>query len=301
MPRPAPSRAARLAVPSSSGRAALLAHLPADASSCPTTGPSLVAWDSTRTSCRSSSSDGELLAGRLPLWNRFEFAGIPFLATAQPRRSISEAARFATLHGEPALVAFLAVHHLLAASACSLLRRVGIGPLGALTGAAYAALAAPLLLSMYHRPLREPRVDATPVRGGECVGRGGGAGPSSASRSRRECSSRPATPRSRSTASSSSACTRSRGSPRGLEGARAHAVPALAAGVVLGSSRRRQTFPWRRWSSSGARDARRECHRPLHAARDDARALATTAVWSFPRSPVSASAPSAARDAARRP
>src|SRR4029453_10678098 len=26
----------------------------------------------------------ELLAGRLPLWNRFEFAGIPFLATSQP-------------------------------------------------------------------------------------------------------------------------------------------------------------------------------------------------------------------------
>jgi len=26
----------------------------------------------------------EVLAGRLPIWNRYEYSGIPFLATAQP-------------------------------------------------------------------------------------------------------------------------------------------------------------------------------------------------------------------------
>ena len=58
----------------------------------------------------------ELLAGRLPVWNPYEFAGIPFLATAQPAAAYPpKLLVFGALPGRPALIAFLAAHHLLAA------------------------------------------------------------------------------------------------------------------------------------------------------------------------------------------
>ena len=155
MPRPARSSAAALAVPLVVAAVLLfwLVVVPARIQPASATGPRIVAWDLYSYFLpKLRWGTEELLAGRLPLWNRFEFAGIPFLATAQPAALYPpKVLVFGVLDGEPALIAFLALHHLLAALGMLwLLRRVGIGPLGALAGAAYAALAAPLLLSLYH-------------------------------------------------------------------------------------------------------------------------------------------------------
>ena len=153
--------------------------LPRRLQPAPTTGPSLVAWDLYSYFLpKLEYGTAELLAGRVPLWNRFEFAGIPFLATAQPAAVyLPKVAVFGTLAGAPALVTFLAAHHALAAlGMLALLRSVGVGLLGALVGAAYAALAAPFLLSLYH-PSRFASLAWTPLlfAAAERIGRGGGA------------------------------------------------------------------------------------------------------------------------------
>jgi hypothetical protein len=120
----------------------------------------------------------ELLAGRLPVWNRFEFAGIPFLATAQPAALYPpKIAAFALLSPPAALHVFLVVHHLLAAiGMLVLLRGLGLAPLAALSGALYAALAAPLVLSVYH-PSRFASLAWVPwlFAAVEAVGRSGSA------------------------------------------------------------------------------------------------------------------------------
>ncbi len=94
----------------------------------------------------------ELLAGRLPVWNRFEFAGIPFLATSQPAALYPpKIAAFALLAPAAALHVFLVAHHLLAVvGMVVLLRSLELGRVATLSGALYAAFAAPLLLSVYH-------------------------------------------------------------------------------------------------------------------------------------------------------
>lgn len=144
----------------------------------PPAGPSLVAWDLYSYFLpKLRFGTEELLAGRLPVWNRFEYAGIPFLATAQPGAAyLPKLLVFGALDETPALWLFLALHHLLAAGGMLvLLRGGGIGLLGALAGALYAAFAAPFLLSMYH-PSRLAALAWTPwlFAAAEAIGRGGG-------------------------------------------------------------------------------------------------------------------------------
>jgi hypothetical protein len=181
MTRPARSPAATLSVPLLVAGVLLfwLVVVPGRVQPWPSAGPSLVAWDLYSYFLpKLRWGTEELLAGRLPLWNRFEYAGIPFLATAQPAAVYPpKLLVFGALDGQPALITFLAAHHLLAAfGMLALLRRVGIGPIGALTGAAYAALASPFLLSLYH-PSRFASLAWTPLlfAAAESLGRGGGA------------------------------------------------------------------------------------------------------------------------------
>ena len=118
----------------------------------------------------------ELLAGRLPLWNRFEFAGIPFLATSQPAALYPpKVVAFALLPPERALSVFLVAHHLLAvAGMVVLLRGLGLGGLAILGGTLYWAFAAPLVLSVYH-PSRFAALAWVPLlfAAVEAVGRAG--------------------------------------------------------------------------------------------------------------------------------
>jgi hypothetical protein len=120
----------------------------------------------------------ELLAGRLPAWNRFEFAGIPFLATSQPAAVYPpKVAAFALLGPSAALHVFLVAHHLLAiAGMLVLLRGLGLGPVATMSGALYAALAAPLVLSVYH-PSRFASLAWVPLlfAAVEAIGRSGSA------------------------------------------------------------------------------------------------------------------------------
>ena len=181
MTRPARPTAAALSVPLLVAGVLLfwLVVLPARIHPAKTTGPSIVAWDLYSYFLpKLEYGTDELLAGRLPVWNPYEFAGIPFLATAQPAAVYPpKLLVFGALPERPALIVFLAAHHLLAAlGMLALLRRVGVGPLGALAGAAGAALAAPLLLSLYH-PGRFASLAWTPLvfAAAESLGRGGGA------------------------------------------------------------------------------------------------------------------------------
>src|SRR5215813_9010660 len=58
----------------------------------------------------------ELAAGHLPLWNRFEFGGIPLLATSQPAVLYPpKILAFGLLAPIPALWAFLVFHYVLTA------------------------------------------------------------------------------------------------------------------------------------------------------------------------------------------
>ena len=94
----------------------------------------------------------ELLAGRLPLWNRLEFAGLPFLATLQPAALYPpKILAFALFEPEAATTFFLIAHYLLIAGGFLLfLRAQGIGGLGALAGGAYLTFNGMLLISGHH-------------------------------------------------------------------------------------------------------------------------------------------------------
>ena len=81
----------------------------------------------------------ELLEGRLPLWNRFEFAGIPFLATAQPAALYPpKIAAFALLRPEWALRAFFIGHAVLMALLfAALAREQGLGRTATFAGTVF--------------------------------------------------------------------------------------------------------------------------------------------------------------------
>jgi len=94
----------------------------------------------------------ELLAGRLPLWNRYEFAGMPFLATLQPAALYPpKIVAFALLEPDAAMRALVIAHFVLAAAGCLLFFRAqGLGGLGALAGSAYLTFNGMLLISTHH-------------------------------------------------------------------------------------------------------------------------------------------------------
>ncbi len=94
----------------------------------------------------------EILRGRLPIWNRFEFGGIPFLATAQPAALyIPKILLFALWSPETALQLFLVLHFLLVGVLFLLfVRDQGIGHLGASIGVLYLTFNVPFLLSVGH-------------------------------------------------------------------------------------------------------------------------------------------------------
>ncbi len=94
----------------------------------------------------------EILRGHLPLWNRFEFGGIPFLATAQPSAVyVPKILVFALWDAETALWLYLIGHFaLIAILFLVLMREQGIGPLGAFAGVLFCTFNAPLLLSAGH-------------------------------------------------------------------------------------------------------------------------------------------------------
>jgi hypothetical protein len=92
----------------------------------------------------------ELVAGRLPLWNPYEFAGIPFLATAQPATLYApKIAAFALFDPHTAAVVFSAAHHLLALGGTVLfLTGEGTSTAGLVAGASYFTFAG--LLGYYN-------------------------------------------------------------------------------------------------------------------------------------------------------
>ncbi len=94
----------------------------------------------------------ELLAGRLPLWNRLEFAGLPFLATIQPAALYPvKIACYGLFAPEHATSAFLIAHQvLLAIGGLVFLRCQGIGALGAFAGAAFLAFNSTILAANHH-------------------------------------------------------------------------------------------------------------------------------------------------------
>jgi len=94
----------------------------------------------------------EMAAGRLPVWNEFEYAGIPFLATAQPAALYPpKILAFAWLDAGTAMQAFLIAHFvILAAGFLLFARQRGITGLGALAGTVYWTFTTTILLSNYH-------------------------------------------------------------------------------------------------------------------------------------------------------
>jgi hypothetical protein len=96
-----------------------------------------------------------LLSGEVPLWNRFESGGMPFLATMQPATFYPPKVLFyGLLPPEPAHWAFLVFHYLLAAGAFfAFLAGSGSSGVGAFVGAAVWVFSTPILASNYH-PIR---------------------------------------------------------------------------------------------------------------------------------------------------
>ncbi len=94
----------------------------------------------------------ELLAGWLPLWNRLEFAGMPFLATLQPAALYPpKILAFALFAPEAAMKTFLVAHYaLLIGGFLAFLRSQGIAGVGALAGAAFLAFNSSVLKGDHH-------------------------------------------------------------------------------------------------------------------------------------------------------
>jgi hypothetical protein len=97
----------------------------------------------------------EVLAGRLPIWNRYEYSGIPFLATAQPAVLYPpKIIAFALLRPEIAYQVFLFFHYCAMALFFLLfIRDQGISAIGAMTGSAFWTFAHLILIANYH-PVR---------------------------------------------------------------------------------------------------------------------------------------------------
>ncbi len=97
----------------------------------------------------------EVLAGRLPIWNRYEYSGIPFLATAQPAVLYPpKIITFALLQPEIAYQVFLFLHYCgMALFFLLFIRDQGISAIGAMTGGAFWTFAHLILSASYH-PIR---------------------------------------------------------------------------------------------------------------------------------------------------
>jgi hypothetical protein len=94
----------------------------------------------------------ELLSGRLPLWNPYEYGGLPFLATAQPAVFYPpKILLFGLLKTRTAYWLFLELHYVLAALGFWLfLERRGIGAIGAFVGTSTWIFNVLVLSSNYH-------------------------------------------------------------------------------------------------------------------------------------------------------
>ncbi|MBN1654271.1 MAG: YfhO family protein [Deltaproteobacteria bacterium] len=97
----------------------------------------------------------ELLRGDLPLWNRFEYGGIPFLATAQPAVLYPpKIIAFALLAPESAYYIYLLLHYCgMALFFLLFVRDQGVSAVGAMSGGAFWTFAHLVLSSNYH-PVR---------------------------------------------------------------------------------------------------------------------------------------------------
>jgi hypothetical protein len=93
-----------------------------------------------------------MLNGRLPVWNPFEFGGIPLLAAAQPAALYPpKIVAFALLEPGTALKVFFAAHTALAGILFLLLaREQRMGVTGALAGTLCYAFSRSLLTSTGH-------------------------------------------------------------------------------------------------------------------------------------------------------
>src|SRR4029077_11710379 len=79
--------------------------------------------------------NAELLAGRLPLWNPYEYGGLPFLGPAQPAGLFPPKILVYALAGRAATHAYMVLHYLLAGGAGFVaLRGLGLGWAGAALG-----------------------------------------------------------------------------------------------------------------------------------------------------------------------
>jgi len=94
----------------------------------------------------------EILRGSFPFWNRFEFGGIPFLATAQPSAAyIPKILIFALWSPEVALRLFMIGHFVLLALFFLLfVRDQGIGGFGAFAGTLFCTFNIPFLSTTGH-------------------------------------------------------------------------------------------------------------------------------------------------------
>lgn len=94
----------------------------------------------------------ELIRGRLPLWNPYEYGGVPFLATAQPAVFYPPKALLFAVFGEnTAYWAFMGLHYLALAGGFLLFaREQRIEGAAAFVGASAWTFSLPILLSNYH-------------------------------------------------------------------------------------------------------------------------------------------------------
>jgi hypothetical protein len=94
----------------------------------------------------------ELLRGRLPVWNLYEFGGLPFLATVQPAVFYPpKVLLFALLPPTAAYWIYLVGHYLLAAFGfIAFARELGLRREAALVGAVTLIFSVPILVSNYH-------------------------------------------------------------------------------------------------------------------------------------------------------
>src|SRR5262249_54384701 len=94
----------------------------------------------------------ELRHFRFPLWNPYEYGGVPFFATAQPAVLYPpKALLFAFLRPDRAYWAFMALHFVgLAVGFVLFAREQGISGPPCFVGAAAWTFATPVLISNYH-------------------------------------------------------------------------------------------------------------------------------------------------------
>jgi hypothetical protein len=94
----------------------------------------------------------EFLRGRLPVWNLYEYGGLPFIATVQPAVFYPpKALLFAVLPPSVAHWVFLVGHYVLTAWAFALFgRELGLRREAAFVGAAAFLFSTPVLMGNYH-------------------------------------------------------------------------------------------------------------------------------------------------------